>query len=112
MLAQGVQLVGPESFVMPKPIMDSSQRARLQGIKPLPPRLARLDQPRFAQDPQVMRNGRLTDIKTAHQFAHGAFSAGQQVKHGTARRFTYRLEHRIGSHGSRYYINDCLCVNQ
>ena len=62
---------------MRDPVVDLAQRTAVQAVQPLPSRFACFDQPGFAQDPQVMRNGRLSDIKAVYQFAYRELAASQ-----------------------------------
>jgi hypothetical protein len=68
----------------------------------------------LAQNPQVLRNGRLALAERAGQIAHGQFALQKLIEQGTAGGVGYRPED-IGTgsdpaHGSHNLISDHLFV--
>jgi hypothetical protein len=96
MLLEGVQLPAPEAPVGLEPLVQLLERLRPEGVQaPLGVR-PDLDQPRLAEDPQVLGHAGLAEAEPGDQLVHRSLTLSQEVEDVTA---VWLGEHLEGGHG-------------
>src|SRR5487761_2041534 len=85
-LVETAQALLPETLVVGQPVLNLGERLRCEKIASLAAMTALGDQPRVAQDTQVLRHGRTTDPKIVGKIVDWALALGQQVENTSPHR--------------------------
>src|SRR5579863_2335123 len=82
-LTQTPKAIFPEIAVLRSPVIHRTQRSRVNAIEPLAAYRPAHDQPSFAQNTQMLRDGGKSDIELPRQFRHWLFSRAEQIQKPT-----------------------------
>src|SRR4051812_41861272 len=92
MALQRVQPARPVAAVGLEPGVDLRERLRAQAGDAAPGGGSHADQPRLAEDPEVLGDARLADRQGLHELADRPLALAQQVEDAPARRLGQDLE--------------------
>ena len=81
---QSIEVNCPEGAIRSQPVVERSKRLGAYPVQAALGVRAGLDEPRFLEDPKVLRDGRLTEVQVIDEVPDGSLSVTEKVEDGLA----------------------------